>query len=144
MISIAKAKFVRVSARKVRDVINLIRGKRVASAFDILSNLNKRARKPVIKVLKSAVSNARQFSVPEGNLYISRIVADGGPMLKRFKSAPFGRAVVVRHRLCHITVELDEVKKPLVLPPKIKKEHAAEKVKVKPVKNRQRKAKIKE
>lgn len=143
MISIAKAKFIRVSARKVRDVINLVRGKTVSRSLDILNNVNKRARKPIIKVLESAISNAKQFAVTEKNLYISKIVADEGPMLKRFKSAPFGRAVVIRHRLCHITVELDERKRTSALPSKIKKEEI-EKTKIKPVKSGQRKVKVKE
>jgi large subunit ribosomal protein L22 len=130
MISKAQAKFIRISPRKVREVIDLIRGRRALDALNILENINKRARKPVIKVLKSAISNSRQFQANESNLYISKIVADEGPMLKRYRAAAFGRAVMVRHRLCHITVELDEHKK--VIPPKEKKEKKEVRKKRKP------------
>lgn len=135
MISKAKAKFIRVSPRKVRLVIDLIRGKTVSEALGVLENINKRARQPIIKVLKSAISNSRQSQANEENLYISKIVADEGPRLKRYKSAPFGRAVMIRHRLCHITVELDEhkkeiaKKKPLELSKKKVKKEKVKKVK---------------
>lgn len=120
MISSAHAKFIRVSSRKVRLVIDLIRGKKVNDAMGILQNINKKSREPIIKVLKSAMSNSRPSGINEENLYVSKISANEGPMLKRFKAASFGRAVMVRHRLCHITVELDELKKPAV--PKIDKD----------------------
>ncbi len=111
MISRAKAKFIRVSPRKARQVIDLVRGKKIGEALGILENINKGARKPIIKVLKSAISNSKQFTTDESRLYISKIVADKGPMLKRHRAAAFGRAVPIRHRLCHLTVELDEIKK---------------------------------
>jgi len=129
MISKAKAKFIRVSPRKAREVIDLIRGKKVGEALGILENINKRARKPIIKVLKSAISNSKQSTTDESRLYISKIVADKGPILKRHRAAAFGRAVSIRHRLCHLTVELDEVKKEIK--PKTKK-LGAKKKEIKP------------
>jgi len=113
MISKAKAKFIRLSPRKAKEVIDLIRGKKVDLAMGILENINKAARKPIIKVLKSATSNSKQLAAEEQSLYISKIVANKGPMLKRYKAAAFGRATPIRHRLCHLIVELDEIKKPV-------------------------------
>lgn len=104
----AIARYVRISPYKVRQVINLIRGKDVTTAEAILANLNKRAAQIVNKVLKSAISNAEHnYGMKRENLYISRIFADQGPMYKRYRAAAFGRPVMIRHRTSHITVELD-------------------------------------
>lgn len=111
MISKAKARFVRTSARKIRYVIDLIRGKDIPAAFAILANLNKRAASYVNKVLKSAVANAKKVpNIKEENLYIAKIVADGGPMWKRYRAAAMGRATMIRKRTSHIYVELDTKK----------------------------------
>lgn len=69
----------------------------------------KNAAATVERVLKSAIANAEQRDdVNVDNLYISKATVDGGPMLKRFRAAPHGRAVRIRKRSCHITIELDE------------------------------------
>lgn len=112
MVSRAEAKYVRVSSRKVSLVTELIKGKTVDEANFILDNVNKRAAVPVKKVLLSALANAnfnRQEKFLKGDLFISRIVADGGPMLMRYRAATMGRATPVRHRTAHIRIELDEV-----------------------------------
>lgn len=104
-------RFIRISPRKVRQVIPLISGKPVNEAFAVLENLNKHAARILSKLLKSAVSNAqRNPSIEPENLYISRIYADAGAMLKRYRSAPMGRAVMVRKRTAHINVHLDMIK----------------------------------
>jgi large subunit ribosomal protein L22 len=104
----AIARYVRVSPRKTRQIIDLIRGRDVSSAEAILGNMNKRGARIVIKVLKSAISNAENnYGLKKENLYVSKIFADQGPMLKRYKSAPFGRPVMIRKRTSHITIELD-------------------------------------
>lgn len=108
-ISKAIVRFVRVSPRKARQVIDLIRGKNVINAQAILLNLNRRATKPVGKVLKSAIDNAKfktENKVDQSKLYISKIWADTGPMLKRFKAQAMGRATTIRRRMSHIGVEL--------------------------------------
>jgi len=110
MIAKAYARYIRVSPRKVRQVVDLLRGKSVYEALSILANLNKRAAVFAEDILRSAMSNAkRNPEVKEENLYISKMVVDGGPMLKRFRAASMGRASMIRHRLSHIGVELDLV-----------------------------------
>lgn len=107
LISKAKTRYLRVSARKVRVVIDLIRGEKVPTALVILANINKRAKICVEKSLRSALSNAG--SRPEiltESLFISKIIADNGPMLKRYRAAAMGRATTIRHRTTHLTIEL--------------------------------------
>lgn len=107
----AKAKFIRMSPRKVRLVIDMIRGKKAGDALDILSFSTKWAREPALRVLKSAIANAEHnFKLQKDNLYIKTIKADGGPMMKRWLPRAFGRAAPVRKRTSHITIVLDEVK----------------------------------
>ncbi|MBU4422019.1 50S ribosomal protein L22 [Patescibacteria group bacterium] len=108
----AKVRYLRMSPRKVRLVVDLIRGKKVSEALDILTFSNKWAKKPVIKLLNSAVANAEHnFELQKDNLYIKAIKADGGPMLKRWMPRAFGRAGAIRKRTCHIEIILDEIKK---------------------------------
>ena len=105
----ATLRFLRTSARKVRFVIDPLRRKSVAQALVILSTLNRRAARPVTKLVQSAVANAkpRDATLTEGRLVISKITADEGPMWKRFRAAAMGRATRIRKRTCHITVELE-------------------------------------
>lgn len=107
MIANAKGKFLRISPRKTRLVIDLIRGQNVKSALSILSNVNKRPRHHLEKILKSAISNALQKGLQEDQLFISKITADEGPMWKRYRAAAFGRATMIRRRTSHINIELD-------------------------------------
>jgi large subunit ribosomal protein L22 len=107
MIVKAEAKFLRVSPTKVRQVIDLIRRKDVLEAEGILANLNKRPKEFLVKVLKSAVANAKVKGFNPGQLYISRIICDGGPIWKRFRAAAFGRAAPIKKRTSHIKIELD-------------------------------------
>jgi len=108
----AKVRYLRVSPRKVRLVIDMIRGKNVAEALDILTFSNKWAKRPIVKLLDSAVANAKHnFSLEEDNLYIKSIRADGGPMLKRWRPRAFGRASTIRKRTTHIEIILDEISK---------------------------------
>lgn len=113
MIASARAKYIRVSARKVRLVIELIKGKTVEEANVILDNVNKRACAFLKKVLNSAFANAnhnKQEKLLSKDLYISDIKADGGPMLRRYRAATMGRAAPIRHRTAHIYIALDQVK----------------------------------
>lgn len=108
MIAHAKGRFIPMSPRKIRLVARLIRGMDVSKAQAILRHMPKRACKPVSKVLKSAVASAtREGTWTEEQLVISRISADEGPMMKRYRAAPMGRATEIRKRMTHLVVELD-------------------------------------
>lgn len=87
--------------------MNYIRGKSVSEAEGILLNISKRAKGYIQKVLKSAIANARIKGFNPGELYVSKVTADGGPIWKRFKAAAFGRATKIRKRTSHILIELD-------------------------------------
>ncbi|MFH1905203.1 MAG: 50S ribosomal protein L22 [bacterium] len=108
----AKARFIHASPRKLRDVVNLIRGRDVTKALNILK-LVSRTSTPVEKVLRSAVANAAQLAnINEEDLYISKITVDIGPVIKRFRAAPMGRAVKIRKRTSHINIVLqDKIKR---------------------------------
>ena len=106
----AVARYVRIAPRKVRLVIDLVRGKKVDEALTILEFTPKRAAKVVKKLIQSAVANAEQNpDVDVDNLYIKRIYADEGPTLKRIRPRAVGRAYLIRKRTSHITVILDEL-----------------------------------
>ena len=107
MIASTKTRYLRMSAKKARLVLALIRGKDVTSSLAALAFVPKRAALPVSKLLKSAVSNARQKGLTEQQLVISKVTADEGPQWKRFKAGPFGRAMPILKRTTHITIELD-------------------------------------
>ena len=107
MIANAKGQHVRVSPTKVRQVIDMIRGKDVVTSQNILSNLNKGCTKTIQKILNSAVSNAKRKGLAEDQLFISKILADQGPSWKRFRAAAFGRASSILKRTTHLTIELD-------------------------------------
>ena len=107
----ATAKFIRVSPRKVRTVVDLIRGKRFAEALAILRYTPKRASEAITKVVKSAAANAEHnLQADKEQLYISAIYVDQGPTLKRFKPRAQGRADLIRKRTSHITVVVSDQK----------------------------------
>lgn len=103
----ARGKFLRVSPTKVREVIDLIRGKDVNRALGILRLVDKRPKEFIINILDSAVANAKHKGVALDKLYISKINADEGAMWKRYRAASFGRAVKIRRRTTHLNIELD-------------------------------------
>jgi large subunit ribosomal protein L22 len=114
MIARAIARFVRVSPRKTRYVLNVIRRKEVEEAFSILDNVGKGAAFYVKQILKSALDSAIKKTngeVDASNLFISKITADSGPMLKRYKAGSMGRAMPIKRRTAHILIELDMVRK---------------------------------
>lgn len=101
----ALAKNVRITPRKVRLVIDLVRGLPVKQALGILSNVNRAASEPVIKVIKSATANAvNNFGMDEDALYISQISANDGLRMRRFIPRAKGSASGLVKRSCHITV----------------------------------------
>ncbi len=108
MISSAKAQHIRMSARKMRLVLELVRGKFTKNALTILDNTPKRAAGVVNKLIRSAVANAKNKGIDEEGLYVSRICADEGVRWKRFRAGSFGRGSRILKRTCHVSVELDK------------------------------------
>jgi large subunit ribosomal protein L22 len=110
MIVTAKARFVRISSRKVKLVIDLIRGKNVEEAYNILRFTRKAASEPVRKLVQSAYSNAvnqmGSFDLEANQVMVDSIRVDQGPTYKRWMSRAMGRATPVLKRSSHITVEL--------------------------------------
>lgn len=102
------------SPRKMRLVVDLIRGKEVSKALDILKFSSKEASRRVEKLLLSAISNWQAKNqgerVENANLYVKEVFVDGGRMLKRLRPAPQGRGYRVRKRSNHVTVIVDSVK----------------------------------
>ena len=109
----AVAKQIRISARKVRLVVDQIRGLPVNDAYAILEFSKKGAAEPVGKTLRSAVANAQYKAQEEGSvldaddLYVSEIFVDEGPTMRRWRAAAQGRATPIRKRTSHITVVVD-------------------------------------
>ena len=100
---------VRVSPRKARLVVNLIRGKKVSVALDILRLQVKKTSPLVYKLVQSAIANAKSnATIDVDRLYVSEVFVDGGPMLKRFMPRAQGRAFSIRKRTSHITIKLKE------------------------------------
>ena len=108
MISKAVAKYLRVSPRKTRTVIELIKGKQALEAIGILNNTNKKAATLLAKVLNSAIANAKRIpNIDLNELYIIDVRADGGPSLKRYQARAMGRADVIKKPTSHVTIALD-------------------------------------
>ncbi|MDI6785554.1 MAG: 50S ribosomal protein L22 [bacterium] len=106
----AIAKHIRISPRKVRQVINLIKGKKVVEANSILKYTPKKAAYLLSKVLKSAMSNATKKSreIDINNMYIKLCYANGGPAIKRTRARAMGRANRILKRTSHIIMVLGE------------------------------------
>jgi large subunit ribosomal protein L22 len=108
----AVAKYIRMSPRKIRRVGNLIRGKNVGEALNILHFTRKEATMPLEKVLRSAVSNMLNIEgsskVDPDELFIKELRIDEGVTLRRFRAASMGRAVRIRKRTSHITIKVAE------------------------------------
>lgn len=105
----AKLSYARISSRKVKIVIDLIRNKPVGVAMGILKNTPKGASEVLIKLLESAIANAENnHNMDINNLYVAEIYADQGPTLKRIRPRAQGRAFRIRKRTSHITIVLKE------------------------------------
>ena len=128
----AKLNFLRIAPRKVRLVADLIRGKKIEEAQDILSFTIKKSTQPILKLLNSAVANAtNNFQLDSTNLYISEIRVDEGPKYKRWRARARGQAGLIQKKSSHISLVLDEIK-----PEKKKKKIKKEKSEVKRVKEK--------
>ncbi|AEF93121.1 ribosomal protein L22 [Desulfotomaculum nigrificans CO-1-SRB] len=107
----AIAKFIRVSPRKARMVVDLIRGKKLDEALAILRYTPNKATEAVTKVVKSAAANAEHnYDMDKDELYISKIYVDQGPSLKRIMPRAMGRADIIKRRTSHITVVVSDKK----------------------------------
>lgn len=105
----AVAKYIRIAPRKVRVVMDLIRGKNVAEAFAILKFTPKAGADVIEKVLKSAVANAENnFDMNVDKLYVSSAFVDQGPTLKRIHPRSRGQAFRILKRTSHVTVMVEE------------------------------------
>lgn len=98
------------SSRKTRLVTDLVRGKSVSEALDILKFLKRKSAEPVSKLIVSAVANAKQDGVTDGNLIIENITVDKGITLKRFRPRWRGMVSPLRKERSHITVTLKSKK----------------------------------
>lgn len=107
----AIARYVRISSRKVKIVIDLIRGKKVDEALAILMYTPKSAAPVVEKLLNSAIANAENnLEMNRDSLYVAEVYANQGPTLKRYWARSHGRADQILKRTSHITIVLDEAK----------------------------------
>lgn len=107
----ASLKHLRMSPRKVRLVIDVIRRMPVLAALDQLRFINKLAANPIIKLIKSAIANAENtYNLERNNLYIKEIRSDEGVKLKRWMPRAHGRATTIRKRGCHLNLVLAEIK----------------------------------
>mgnify|MGYP001089936203 FL=1 len=111
---VARAKHINMSPRKVRRVIDQVRGLDVDDALNVLHFLPHAAARPVTKVINSAIANAEEnFGIPRDELYVAKIVADEGPGVnpgkgRRRRYGARGRVKMIRKRSSHITVVLEE------------------------------------
>lgn len=109
MEAIAKIKTVRITPRKMRLVLDLVRGKSTSEALAILANTNKSSSPVVTKLINSAVANAiNNFKMDEKVLFVKTIYADDGIRMKRFMPRAKGSASAIIKRSCHVTVIVAE------------------------------------
>ncbi len=110
----AIAKHIRISARKMRPVIDEIRNRDVNEAYAVLQFSKKAAAEPIDKALRSAVANAVYKADENGevldvdDLYVKQAYIDEGRTLRRYRAAAMGRAAPIRKRMSHVTVVVDE------------------------------------
>lgn len=105
----AVSRHLRISPRKARLVVDMIRGKNVGEALRILDFTPRKAARMVTKTLKSVIANAENTqSVDVDRLYVKRIAVDEGVTIKRFLPRAHGRATPIRKRTSHITIVVDE------------------------------------
>jgi large subunit ribosomal protein L22 len=103
-------RYARISARKVRPLADLIRGKHADEALDLLKYQPQRGARILEKVLKSALGNAEDRRAPSlQDLVVVDARIDGGPMFKRVRPRARGMAFMIKKRMAHITVSLDEI-----------------------------------
>ena len=105
----ARLRYLQGSPQKVRLVADLIRGKGVQEAANVLQLTNKSAARPLRKLLSSAIANAenRPQPIDVDSLIVKEVFVDGGPVAKRIRPAPMGRAFRILKRQSHVTIKLE-------------------------------------
>ena len=105
----AKHRFARISPRKARLVMDLVRGRDVDDAITMLRFAKQRASGMIEKVIRSAVANANEQEVPtRETLYVAKAWVDPGPIIKRFQPKDRGKAYPIKKRTSHLVVEIAE------------------------------------
>jgi len=104
----ARHRFARISPRKARLIADMIRGRDVQDALNILKFLPHRAAGMISKVLTSAVANANEAEADVERLYVQEARVDEGPTIKRWRPKDRGRAFMIRKRTSHIVVAVEE------------------------------------
>ena len=126
----ARLRFLRISPRKVRVVVNELKGKTAAEALDYLRFVRKASVAPIAKLINSAIANAKNnFEIEKENLYIKVFTVNDGPILKRYKPRAHGRSARIAKRTSHIELILG-VKKGSKSVTKTDKKQPKEEVKV--------------
>ena len=135
MNTVARARFVRLSARKARLVLDQIRGKSVGDALATLEYTPRAAARLIEKVLRSAVANAEHNHQVRNldDLRVVQAIADGGPSLKRVQPRAMGRAFFIRHRTSHLTIGVSDEPGRTSLAPPASRPRAASPVPAAPV-----------
>jgi len=104
-------RYLKITPRKTRLVADMIRGKKVEEAQNILKFTVKKAVKPILKLLNSAIKNAENnFHLNKADLFISKITVDEGPRAKRLFPRARGQGNIIKKKMSHISIELDEKK----------------------------------
>jgi large subunit ribosomal protein L22 len=107
---VTRLHYLRIAPRKVRLVTSLIRKKKAEEAKTILNFTNKKGAKPLLKLLETAIADARNnFQLDSANLYISKITVDQGPIHKRWRPRSRGMVHSIQKKTSHITLVLDEI-----------------------------------
>ena len=113
----ASHRFARMSVRKLRPILDLIRGKYADDALNTMRYLPHRGARVIEQVLKSAMANAEDKGVRNvGDLVVADARGDGGPMVKRMMTRARGMAYTVRRRMCHVTIGLTDLDTMLAAP----------------------------
>jgi large subunit ribosomal protein L22 len=107
----AKLKYTRTAPRKVRQIADLVRGKSASKAQAILNFTNNKSAGLILKLLAQAIASAKNnFKIDQNNLYLAKIIVDGGPILKRSRPRARGSAYEIQKKTSHITIVLKEVR----------------------------------
>ncbi len=109
MEAVARARYIRMSPRKIRQMVDVIRGKDAQEALAILKSSPRKSSYILRKVLESAMANAENnFSMNQDALYVHRAYVDEGPIIKRFRPLGMGRGTIIKRRTSHITIIVKE------------------------------------
>lgn len=139
----AKLNYLKVAPRKVRLIANTLKGLSVQEAEAQLLLRVQRSSRPLLKLLRSAVSDARNNKLDVAKLMVASILVNGGPVLKRFLPRAQGRATPILKRMSHVVLVLKEgdksVNSRFIINPPAKKQHTHKKEKVKPKAEEQQK-----